>query len=77
MPHRYFQLRPRVNSANPQAIRPVLENLITQGSVTAGKEEFLVEARMEGESAKELNRFLLSSLRRVENRTGLRGRMDR
>jgi hypothetical protein len=72
MPNKYFKLTARVSSSNPQAIRPVLENLITQGSVQEVKEEFQVEAGMEGESAKELNRFLLSSLRRVEKRTRLR-----
>ena len=69
---KYFKLIARVSSANPQAIRPVLENLVTQGSVKEVEEEFLVEAEMEGESAKELNRSLLSSLRRVEKRTRLR-----
>ena len=69
---KYFKLIARVSSANPQAIRPVLENLVTQGSVKEVEEEFLVEAEMEGESARELNRSLLSSLRRVEKRTRLR-----
>ena len=72
MPNQYFQLRARVSSSHPQAIRPVLENLITQGSVKEVKGEFQVEAGMDGESAKELNRLLLSSLRRVEKRTRLR-----
>ncbi len=72
MPNRYFQLRARVSSSNPQAIRPVLENLITQGRVQEVEEEFQVEAGMEGESAKELNRLLLAALRRVEKRTRLR-----
>ncbi len=67
-----FRLVARVSSSNPQAIRPVLENLITNGSVTEVGEEFLVEAEMKGESAKELNSFLLSSLRRAEKRTRLR-----
>jgi hypothetical protein len=72
MPNQYFQLKARVSSSNPQAIRPVLENLITQGSVKEAQGEFQVEAGMEGESAKELNRLLLSALRRVEKRTRLR-----
>jgi len=70
--NKYFKLIARVSSSNPQAIRPVLENLVTQGSVEEVEEEFLIEAEMEGESAKELNRSLLSSLRRVEKRTRLR-----
>ncbi|MGD0217704.1 MAG: hypothetical protein ABSC45_09380 [Desulfobaccales bacterium] len=71
MPNRYFKLRARVSSSNLQAIRPVLENLVT-GRVQEVEEEFQVEAGMEGESAKELNRLLLSALRRVEKRTRLR-----
>jgi hypothetical protein len=70
--NKYFKLIARVSSSNPQAIRPVLENLVTQGSVKEVDEEFMVEAEMKGESAKELNRYLLSSLRRVEKRTRLR-----
>jgi hypothetical protein len=35
-------------------------------------DEFLVEAEMEGATAKELNRTLLSALRKVEKRTTLR-----
>ena len=69
---KYFKLTARVSSSNPRAIRPILENLITQGSVKEVQEEFQVGAGMEGESAKELNRFLQSSLRRVEKRTRLR-----
>jgi hypothetical protein len=34
--------------------------------------EFLVEAEVEGESAKDLNRSLLSALRRTEKKTRLR-----
>jgi hypothetical protein len=43
--------------------------LITQGSVIEAQGEFQVEAGMAGESARELNRFLLSALRRIEKRT--------
>ncbi len=35
-------------------------------------DEFVVEAEMEGASAKELNRTLLSALRKAEKRTTLR-----
>jgi len=67
-----FKLKARVSSSNPSAIQPVLEKLMTQGSVTRAGEDFLVEAEMEGTSAKELNRALLSALRRTEKRTRLR-----
>jgi hypothetical protein len=67
-----FKLKARVSSSNPRAIQPVLEALVTNGSVKKEGEEFVVEAEMEGTSAKELNRSLLSSLRRVEKKTRLR-----
>ena len=61
-----------VSSANPKAIKPVLKGVITTGSVKEAKGEFVIEADMDGESAKELNRSLLSALRRVERKTRLR-----
>ena|SRR5487761_1161607 len=68
-----FKLVALVNSSNLDTIRPVLEGLIKEGSVRAAEAGGLVlEAVMEGSSAKELNRSLLSTLRRVEKRTTLR-----
>ena len=67
-----FKFKARVSSSNPSAIQPVLEGFVTKGSVTRAGEDFLVEAEMEGTSAKELNRSLLSALRRIEKRTRLR-----
>lgn len=61
-----------MSSDDPDAIRIVLGQIIMNGSVRDTKDEFLVEADMEGESAKELNRLFLSRLRRVEKRTRLR-----
>jgi hypothetical protein len=72
MANKHFKLIARVSSANPRAVRPVLETAVTKGSVKEANGEFVVEAGMEGESAKELNRTLLSALRRVEKRTRLR-----
>ena len=72
MQNRIFQLSARVSSANPKAIEPVLLKLIKKGAVREEKDEFIVEAEMEGNSAKELNRSLLSELRRVEKKTRLR-----
>jgi hypothetical protein len=62
----------RVSSSNPQAIRPVLKEFITKGSVKKAGDEFIVEAEMQGADAKELNRSLLSALRRAEKKTRLR-----
>lgn len=69
-----FVLRARISTDNPEAIRPLLERLFDLGTVSAGHEvgEFRIEAEMEGPSARELNRSLLSELRRVEKRTRLR-----
>jgi len=72
MKNKTFKLLARVSSSNPQAIKPVIEELIKNGSVRQEKEEFIVEATMEGLTAKELNRSLLSGLRRVEKKTRLR-----
>jgi hypothetical protein len=47
---------------------------VTKGSVRKEGDWFLVEAELEGASAKELNRTLLSALRKVEKRTTLRAR---
>lgn len=72
MAKKRFTLAARVSSSNPQAISPVLKKLITEGSVKREGDEFLVNAKMEGADAKELNRSLLSALRRVEKKTRLR-----
>ena len=63
-----------MSTDNPAAIEPALERLVPRGTVAAGEstDEFLIKAELDGESAKELNRWLLSSLRRVEKRTRLR-----
>ena len=69
-----YALRARVSTDAPAAVRPVLERLVGKGSVSAGDVpgEFRVEARIRGESARELNRTLLTELRRAEKRTRLR-----
>jgi hypothetical protein len=72
MANRRFKLVARVSSASPKAVKPALQGAIAKGSVKEVNGEFIVEAEMEGESAKDLNRTLLSTLRRVEKRTRLR-----
>ena|SRR5487761_1355118 len=74
MTSKRFKLVALVNSSNLDTIRPVLEGLIKEGSVRAADEAggLVLEAVMEGSSAKELNRSLLSTLRRVEKKTTLR-----
>ena len=70
--NKHFKLTARVSSSNPQAVKPVLQKLVTKGSVKEEEGEFRVEAEMMGASAKELNRALLSELRRTEKKTRLR-----
>jgi len=74
-----FLLRAQVSTDNPGAIRPLLERMFVHGTVTAGEGagEFRVEAEMEGPNARDLNRSLLSELRRAEKRTRLRSEWTR
>jgi len=67
-----FNLKARINRSDARTIRQALDQLAARGSVRKDSEEFLVEAEMQGASAKELNRTLLSALRKVEKRTTLR-----
>ena len=72
MPKKVYELTASVSTENPQPIRRVLEDLIEKGSVTPMEDGFQVKAKFVGESARELNRTLLSALRRVEKKTRLR-----
>ena len=82
MTNNRFLLVATVSTDNPKALRPVLKKLIGRhGSFKEvstvdvdqkSKGEFLIQAEIEGTSAKDLNRYLLSALRRVEKRTRLR-----
>ncbi len=69
-----FSLRARISTESPEAVRSVLARLVPGGSVTAaeGENEFWVEGELEGSSARDLNRAMLSALRRVEKRTRVR-----
>jgi hypothetical protein len=55
-----------------RTIRHALEQLFLKGSVRKAGAEFVVEAKMEGASAKELNRTFLCALRKMEKRKKLR-----
>jgi len=72
MTNKRFKLVARVSSSSPAAVKPALEKAVAKGTVKEENGEFVVEAEFEGESAKELNRALLSTLRRVEKKTRLR-----
>jgi hypothetical protein len=67
-----FKLKARVNRSDAETIPQALDQLAAKGSVRKEADEFIVEAEMEGASARELNRTFLSALRKVEKRTTLR-----
>ncbi len=67
-----FRVSARVSSDNLAAAKAVLDGLLPQGAVSESEGELLVEAGLTGASAKELNRALLSALRRAEKKTRLR-----
>lgn len=66
-----FDVVADVSSADPAAIEPVLRRIV-DGEITPITGGFHVVATLSGESAQDLNRSLLSALRRVERRTQLR-----
>jgi hypothetical protein len=72
MPHMTLKLKAIVRRSEAGTIRRTLEQMPATGSVRKADDEFVVEAEMEGASARELNRAFLSALRRVEKRTTLR-----
>lgn len=73
MSEKKFQLSARVSSATPSAIKAVLERIIgNNGSIKPTADGFEVNAEFKGESARDLNRMLLSELRRAEKKTRLR-----
>jgi hypothetical protein len=67
-----YRLSARVSSNDLAAARAVLHELLPDGRVDDDQAELLVEAELAGDSAKELNRSLLSALRRAEKKTRLR-----
>ncbi|MGA3245866.1 MAG: hypothetical protein ABSE41_14710 [Bacteroidota bacterium] len=72
MTRKKFTLTACVSTDNRRAIKVALKEFVSKASVTPTDEGFLVKATMHGESARELNRTLLSALRRVERKTRLR-----
>jgi hypothetical protein len=72
MTKKVYDLTATVSTESPLVIRRVLEGLIENGSVTIVDGGFQVKAKIVGESARDLNRTLLSALRKVEKKTRLR-----
>ncbi len=73
MAQKKFRLSARISSDDPSAIKPILQRLInSKGTLKPTEEGFEVEADLEGESARDLNRMLLSEMRKAERRTRIR-----
>jgi len=74
MAKRRFSLSATVDTDSPDLVLKVLKRLLGEGAVERGVKvgEFIIRKEMEGESAKDLNRTLLSALRREDKRTRLR-----
>jgi ERCC4-type nuclease len=70
---REFSLVATVSTNSGKLIRPILERLVGKRNVKVlSANEFKVVTTMSGENAKELNRAMLSELRRIEKKTRLR-----
>jgi hypothetical protein len=73
MVEKRFKLSARISSDNPSAIKPVLERIIgNKGIIKPTGGGFEVNAELDGESARDLNRMLLSEMRKVEKKTRIR-----
>lgn len=72
LPDRRYRLSARVSSDRPQAVKPVLEELFSAAAVAREGDEWVVRASVPGADPKDLNRRLLSRLRKIEKRTRLR-----
>ena len=71
MGERSFTLVARIRTTDHAALQAALATLILHGAFTPTPEGFHVEAELEGTSARDLNRMLLSALRRVDRRATL------
>ncbi len=73
MVQKRFTVLARISSDNPPLIKPVLQKFAGgKGSVKAIDEGFEIKGEFTGESARDLNRMLLSEMRKAERRTRLR-----
>lgn len=73
MAQQKFHLSARISSDSPAAVRAPLREFVGRaGKIKATDDGYEVEGTFSGESAKDLNRTLLSALRKVEKKTRLR-----
>jgi hypothetical protein len=73
MVEKRFKLSARISSDNSPAIKSVLERITgNEGTIKPTGEGFEVNAELNGESARDLNRMLLSEMRKAEKKTRIR-----
>ena len=72
MSHRTFALAARVSTESPAPVRRALRELLPNATVRRVEDDLVVTASVRGAAARDLNRALLSGLRRAEKRTRLR-----
>jgi hypothetical protein len=73
MPKKTFKLMATVSSDTPAAIRAPLERVLgSKAKIEPTDDGFKIEVVLAGVSAKDLNRQLLSEMRRAEKKTRLR-----
>ena len=67
-----FELNAEVRSQSADEMRVALQQLLPEARIDKTELGWSVRAQLSGQSAKELNRNLLSGLRKVERHTTLR-----
>jgi hypothetical protein len=72
MSKKRFHLTAEVRTASPREVLSVLRRLLRGGQIEETERGFAIQGELMGESARDLNRGLLSALRRAERRTTLR-----
>ena len=72
MGDRHFLLAAQIRTTEHAAVQVVLADLIPQSAITTTEEGLRVEGEVEGTSARDLNRLLLSAVRRIDRRATLR-----
>ena len=68
-----YKLKAQVSSNNPKSVLQVVKRFVGgKGEVVLNGDMIEMNAELEGESAKDLNRSLLSEMREIEKKTRLR-----
>ncbi len=72
MDDKHFLLAAQIRTTEQTAIQVLLADLIPKSTITTTEEGLHIKGVMEGTSARDLNRLLLSAARRIDRRATLR-----